>query len=146
MLLTDSASLGLEDPQKDQPCCVYISDELTWYRGEIIDASVSSQIMVNLVDRAVVKTVPSNSVRILYPVFLSLPALAVSCSIAHLQPTGIMWNPGRFYILFSCYESCFTSFLNNLFLFILFADNLFFILITSYKTNKYYVCCMIVLV
>lgn len=86
----------LEDPQKNQPCCVLVAEEKEWFRGEVVSVSSSDgQAVVNLVDRGVVVTLPVTDMRVLYPAFLSLPALAVSCSLAHLQPTGITWSPGK---------------------------------------------------
>ena len=79
----------------DQPCCVKYDVDDSWCRGLI--SSVDNEAgtaQVLFVDYGNTETIPLTCVKEPLPEFFSLPAQAVSFSLAEMSPVGGAWSQG----------------------------------------------------
>ncbi|XP_072263585.1 tudor domain-containing protein 15 isoform X2 [Pyxicephalus adspersus] len=80
----------VEDPQPGQLCCALYTKDGHYYRAAIAEV-LNREICVYFIDFGNTETVPFYDVKILLPKFSSLPALAMSCTLAYAYPQEEVW-------------------------------------------------------
>jgi hypothetical protein len=93
-------SYVLKKPIIGQPCCTLFSNDGYWYRAEVVGMPTSDIAEVLYVDYGNTGRVPATSLRKPKPHYMTLPAQAIKCRLAHLKPAGSRWSRQASSLLF----------------------------------------------
>ena len=82
---------SLTNPRPGQPCCALYAEDGAWYRGKVVSVA-GDMIKVQFVDYGNAENVSKNSVKPLSTGYLSIPPLAIQCSLVNTEPSGDKWT------------------------------------------------------
>ncbi|KAL4694360.1 hypothetical protein H8959_013625 [Pygathrix nigripes] len=89
--LCENDEMILRKPEPGLFCCARYSKDRRFYRAVITEIN-GYKINVYFLDYGNTDSIPFFDVKILLPEFCELPALAMSCSLAHIFPVEDLWT------------------------------------------------------
>ncbi|XP_052789839.1 uncharacterized protein LOC128224159 isoform X2 [Mya arenaria] len=73
-------------------CATLFPEDNNWHRGVILGKSMAGLVKVYYVDYGNTNFVSINTLKFLKEKFMVLPAQAIQCRMAHIQPNGSSWK------------------------------------------------------